>query len=369
MMGIRNTARAAALAFAALLLAGCTVPHGISSLPDRLLGEQKHITADFGNVAGLYPGNEVSVLGLQVGTVDSVVPRGHYVEVRMTIDDGVVVPAEAIAALVSPQLITNRHIELTPAYSGKGPVLADGAHIPLERTRTPVELDRILRTFDDIGKSLAGNNTGGPMASRVLFPLLDGNGDRIRETLDALATAFRTTLADKDQISDTIVRLNDLTQVVADNDSTVRDFSARLTQLVTLMKDQAPGLRAVLDQLDDFIANTGAAVGENRQPLVDALRRLTTITDQMRGHGRDLTEIADIAPLFFQNFAAAMSPETGALRLHLLTDKSLLDGEALALFCERAHLRADGCRTGKLEDFGPDLGLAAALAGLTGPAR
>ena len=36
----------------------------------------------------------------------------------------------------------------------------------------------------------------------------------------------------------------------------------------------------------------------------------------------------------------------------------------LALFCERIQMRSDGCRTGKLKDFGPDLGLTAALLGM-----
>ncbi|MEU8898811.1 MCE family protein [Nocardia sp. NPDC048505] len=362
---MRTVLRLTVAAVAAVLLAGCSMlPHGLTSLPDRLLRQEKTLTADFENVAGLYVGNEVSVLGLPVGRVTELVPRGPYVEVHMVVDPDVDVPAAAIAALVSPQLITNRHIELTPGYTG-GPTLADGAHIPIARTRTPVELDRILRTFDDIGKSLSGDNTGGPMASRVLFPLLDGNGDRIRQTLDALSGAFQVTLANKDQISNAIVRLNDITQIVADNDATVRDFSDRLTQLVTLMRDQSPGLRAVLTQINDFVADTSAVVAENKQPLTDALLRLTTITDQMRAHARGLTEIVDIAPLFFQNIGNAVSPETGAVRLHLLTDKSLLDNELLALFCSRVQLRADGCRTGKLQDFGPDFAIMAALLGLT----
>ncbi|WP_043657931.1 MCE family protein [Nocardia thailandica] len=357
-------ARLGALLAAALFLAGCTLPRQISSLPDRLLGGRIHLTADFASAAGLYPGNEVAVLGVPVGSVDAVTPKGRFVEVAMTLDPGTAVSAEAVAALVSPQFITNRHIELYPGHAGDGPVLADGAHLPLARTRTPVELDRILRTFDELGRTLAGDATAGPLSSRVLFPVLDGNGDRIRATLGALATAFRTTLGNKDQISDAIVRLNDLTAVFAENDRTVRDFSARLTELVTLMREQAPGLRAVLAQLDGFVTDVSALVAENRQPLIAALTRLTTVLAQMRGHGGELTEIVDVAPLFFENFAAAVDPGTRTARLHLLTDKSLLDGEALAVFCERVQLRADGCRTGRITDLGPDLGVLGALLGL-----
>ncbi|MEU0538355.1 MCE family protein [Nocardia sp. NPDC005978] len=349
----------------AILSTGCTLPQAFTSLPGRFLGDRIRISADFENTAGLYAGNEVAILGLPVGTIDAITPRGPYVEVRMSLDRGVEVPADALAALVSPQLITNRHVELTPAYTGDGPLLADGAHIPVERTRTPVDLDRILRNFEQLGQSLRGSPTDGPMASRTLFPMLDGNGDKIRRTLDSLSAALEVTLANKDQISTTIVKLNEITQIVADNDRTVRDFSASLTELMTLLRDQAPGLQAVLSQLDEFITNTSTVVAENREPLIAALNRLTSVTGQMRENASGLTELVDIAPLFFQNFAAATSTEQGALRLHLLTDKSLLDGEALALFCERVQLRSDGCRTGRTMDFGPDFGLTAALLGLT----
>ncbi|WP_432421123.1 MCE family protein [Nocardia cyriacigeorgica] len=360
-----NRIRFAVLTLVVAFAAGCSaLPHSLTSIPDRVLGTQLHISADFENVAGLYVGNEVSVLGVPIGRVDAIEAKGAFVEVRMSIDD-VELPADTTAALVSPQLITNRHIELTPATTADGPVLSDGAHIPLGRTRTPVELDRILRSFEQLGDALKGSSTEGPMASRVLFPLLDGNGDKIRATLDALSSAFEVTLANKDQISGTIVKLNEITQVVAENDRTVRDFSARLTELMTLMSDQAPGLHAVVTQLNDFVTNTSAVVAENREPLTSALNRLTTITAQMRAHARGLTEIVDVGPLFFENFAAAMSQEHRALRLHLLTDKSLLDNETLSLFCERVQLRSDGCRTGRLEDFGPDFGLTAALLGLT----
>ncbi|WP_253782696.1 MCE family protein [Nocardia amikacinitolerans] len=363
-MTIRGVLKLTALCVVAAVSSGCSLlPESVSSLPDRYLGEQLRISADFENVAGLYAGNEVAVLGVPVGRVDTVTARGSYVEVTMSIDKDVEVPADAIAALVSPQLITNRHVELAPAYTG-GPTLADGAHIPLARTRTPVELDRILENFDQLGAALKGDNENGPMASRVLFPLLDGNGDRLRETLDALSAAFEVTLANKDQIANTIVKLNEITQMIASNDQTVRDFSGRLTELVRLMGEQSPGLHAVLTQLNDFVNNTSTVVGQNRDQLAGALTRFVAITEQMRANSRQLTEIVDVTPLFFENITNAMSREHHAVRLHGLLDKAVLDGEALALFCERIQLRLDGCRTGKIQDMGPDFGLTAALLGI-----
>lgn len=340
---------------------------GCGSVKRDYWDDKIKFTADFDNVAGLYVGNDVSELGLPVGQVDAIDAKGSYVEVTMSIASDTKIPADAIAAIVSPQLITNRHVELTPAYSGAGPRLKSGAHIPLARTRTPVELDRILKTFDEIGQALKGDNTEGPLASRVLFPMLNGNGDKLRQTLDDLSNAFQVTEGNKDQISDTIVKLNDITQIIADNDGTVRDFSGQLTNLMNLLASESPGLNAVLDQLNDFVANTSSVVAQNKPQLLDSLARLTRVTAQMRRNARNIEELTDIAPLMFQNVANAYDPGAQGLRLHGLLDKSILDGEQLSLFCQRVLMRADGCRTGKIIDFGPDLGLTAALLGLPKP--
>ncbi|MBF6369577.1 MCE family protein [Nocardia puris] len=360
----RGSLKLAALCVAAAVTSACSLlPESVSSLPGEYLGERLRISADFENVAGLYAGNEVAVLGVPVGRVETVTPKGGFVQVTMAIDKSVRIPADAVAALISPQLITNRHVELAPAYT-EGPALEDGGHIPLERTRTPVELDRILDNFDQLGAALKGDNTEGPMASRVLFPLLDGNGDRLRETLDALSSAFQVTFANGDQIANTIVKLNEITQIIAANDQTVRDFSGRLTELVRLMGEQSPGLHAVIAQLNEFVANTSTVVGENRDQLAGALTRFVTITEQMRANARNLTEIVDVTPLMFENIDNAVSREHRAIRLHGLLDKAVLDGEALSLFCERVQMRLDGCRTGKIQDMGPDFGLTAALLGI-----
>lgn len=349
----------AAAAFALLTASCAAVPGG---------GATIQVTADFENVAGVYEGNEVSVLGIPIGTVDKITPRGTYVEVAMSLDADTKVPADAIAAGVSPSVVTDRHVELTPVYSGDGPTLADGDHIPLGRTRTPVELDTMIKTIDEFAAALSPDPaTGepGPLSGNILYSSLNGQGDEIHETLVALSNALQTGLDNQDAISMTIVKLNDLTQMIAENDQTVRDFSNRLTQTSQLLAEQAPGLQATLDQLNDFLANTSIVLAENQEQLGGALTRLTGTTDQLRRNAHQLTEVVDVAPLLFQNFDNAVSREHQALRLHLLTDRALFDNEQLSLFCERIQMRSDGCRTGKLKDFGPDLGLTAALLGMT----
>ena len=115
----------------------------------------------------------------------------------------------------------------------------------------------------------------------------------------------------------------------------MRDFSGTLTDLVALIGDQAPGLQAVLTQLNDFLANTARWSGRTATSSAARSPVRPAITDQMRQNARSLTEIVDVGPLLFQNLDNAVSREERAVRLHALADKAVLDGEVLSTFCER----------------------------------
>ena len=74
------------------------------------------VVALFSSTVGLYPGDEVRVVGVPVGKIDSIQPRADDVKVTMSVSDDVRVPAEARAIIVSPNLVAARFIQLTPAY-------------------------------------------------------------------------------------------------------------------------------------------------------------------------------------------------------------------------------------------------------------
>ena len=78
-------------------------------------------------------------LGMPVGKVTRITPRGGYVEVEFTVDHNVKIPADAQAVTVSTSILTDQQIELTPPYRG-GAVLENHDTIGLTRTKTP---DRI----------------------------------------------------------------------------------------------------------------------------------------------------------------------------------------------------------------------------------
>ncbi|MGW6725884.1 MlaD family protein [Nocardia sp. NPDC055029] len=346
-----------------LALGGCSLLPGESG---DAWNRPTEITADFENIAGMYEGNDVMVLGLAVGKVDKIVPKGTYVEVHMTIDGDVKIPEEAIAAIISPSIVTDRHIEITPPFTG-GEFMKSGGHLPKARTRTPVELDTMIKTIDQFSAALKpeeGQEGLGPLSGRVLYPVLNGNGQKIRETLDALSSALKVGVDNKDAISTIIIKLNELTTMLADNDQSVRDFSDRMTAMSGLLAEQAPGLQATLDQLNAFLSNSSTTFGEHADELSTSLTGLTNVTNQLRANSGAMVEIVDIVPLLMQNIDGAMNHDQRFVRIHAQLGTAL-SGELVSVFCERIQLKSDGCRSGNMQDFGPDYGLTAALLGLT----
>ncbi|MGW9426205.1 MlaD family protein, partial [Streptomyces koyangensis] len=111
------------------------------------------ITAYFDKSVGIYEGSDVRVLGVKVGTVDSVEPQGDQVQVTMTVDRGVDIPADAKAAQVTPSVVSDRYIQLTPVYTG-GEKMANDATIPRERTATPVEVDQLYASVTELSEAL-----------------------------------------------------------------------------------------------------------------------------------------------------------------------------------------------------------------------
>ncbi|WP_063002309.1 MCE family protein [Nocardia mikamii] len=348
----------AAVCTAALLLSGCTALR----TPGRA---ENHITADFRDTAGIFDGNPVTVLGLRIGTVDKIIPHGEYNEVHMSIDASVQIPEHVVAALVSPSIVTNRHIELTPRYTG-GPALPADAHLTVQQTRTPIELDTMIKTIDQFAAALEpepGADTG-PLSGELLYSMVNGQGQKIHDTLAALSGALKVGVGNGDAITGIISKLNELTTMLADNDHSVREFSDKMTQLSKLLAEQAPGLQATLDQLNGMLANTSGTLSQYQDQLAGTLSNLTSVTAQLRANAAGVTETADLAPLLLQNLDRSMDRSQGSMRGHVVLGTALT-GEVVSLFCDRIQMRSDGCRTGRLEDFGPDLGLTSALLGLT----
>ncbi|MBD0860122.1 MCE family protein [Gordonia sp. zg691] len=353
---------------AGVALLGVVGLSGCSMIPGSwkaAFGQAIEVTAYFDSVAGLYVSNDVAVLGMPVGQVTSVEPQGERVKVTMTIDDGVPVPANATAAIVNTSIVTTRHVELSPAYEG-GPKLEDGSVI--KETKSPVSVGELFDAIDGLVVSLKGEGPGpGPLADMIDITsgIATGNGEEIRAALEELGSASDVVAGNSDALVDIIETIEGLTTTLVRNYPKMTEFSNSLNQVSELLGAQSPGLVATLRNLNATLQNTTEFLRNNTNTISVSFDRLAALTANLGDYSRQVVETIDVAPLLFQNLSNSVSAEQGAWRAQVLLDKSLVDNELLAKFCEAINLQKDGCRTGKLKDMGPDLGIYSGMLELT----
>src|SRR3954469_18281017 len=79
-------------------------------------GDVKTATAYFSRTVHLYPGSDVVVLGVKVGSVSKVEPVGEQVRVTFQYQAKQKVPADVHAIIVEPTIVADRVLQLAPAY-------------------------------------------------------------------------------------------------------------------------------------------------------------------------------------------------------------------------------------------------------------
>lgn len=362
--------RRTALAVTALLAAGLAVVAFV--VVPRGADQPMTVTAQFEDVIGLYEGNSVSVLGMPVGKVTSIVPKPNYVEVKMAIDSGVDLPADVQAVTVSTSILTDRHIELTPAYRS-GPKLKTGDLLGLARTRTPVEFDRTLAMVDKLSIALRGDDHGhGPLADLVDIGAQIGSdsGPNIAATLDQLSQALRlgadNGAGTKQNIEAIATNLAELTQAAADNDATIREFGSNIRQVSAILAEQDLGAGDTGAKINQILDQAASLLEANREGLKSTVANSQTVLAAADDNRRGIAEMMDLLPMLGDNVYNAIDTNVGAIRAHALADKLLANQQMVKEICNLSGIKDLGCATGTIADYGPDFGVNFLADGVAG---
>ncbi|PRX45415.1 phospholipid/cholesterol/gamma-HCH transport system substrate-binding protein [Prauserella shujinwangii] len=355
-----------------LIAAACVFALAAAAVWQVLLRPEPvlRVSADFATADGIFAGSRVAVLGVPVGTVESVRPRGGSVRVTMTLPGGTAVPADAGAYIMSPAVISDRFVELAPAHTG-GPALADGAVIPVERTHAPVTWDELAASLDDLLVALGprGANEGGGLGALVseAADSLGGNGQRIRDAVGDVARATDVLAGSADDIGAVLDAVDQLTGILADHRSTVDSIAGTVTQAAGDFAAQRDAVARSVEQLSRALGTLGRLLREHGDRLTTDVSRLASLSTTLVAHQRDLAETLDTLPLALQNFGRAVTDD-GRLRIRLDISTNLSQFPATARLCARLPLPlCDGAGIVNPIPFPPEipdaLGLDAALDG------
>lgn len=299
---------------------------------------QRRLTAYFERAVGLYPGADVRILGIPVGKVTKVTPKGDAVLVEMTYEARRKVPADAQAVIVSQTLVSDRFIQLTPVYKG-GPTLPDGVTLGTDRTAVPVEVDEVGGSLNDLSKALGpeGANSDGSL-SRLLqvgADTFEGQGEDLRQTIADTSRMLSTLSEDREDVATTIENLRVITAAMVRSDQQIRQFNQHLAGVSGQLAAEREELSAALNTLGPTLRNVQRFIKDNRGELSTNVRQLAQITGVLVKQRKSLTEFFETAPLAINNLARAYDPISGTINTRANLSQNL--GNLADWICSLAY--------------------------------
>ncbi|MEZ0367247.1 MCE family protein [Mycobacterium sp. pUA109] len=279
--------------------------------------------AEFAQAANVIEGNQVTVAGIQVGTVDGVALAGDHVVVTFNVRHDMVLGSDTRVAIKLTTILGSRYLELSPAGDGS---LAHHM-IPLGQTEVPYDLQQTLAgatsTFEPIDakrivgsvQTLTRNLQGLPEALPQALTNLQSLATIIAERRDQLgallSNADTLTTMLRDQHADLgalVVQGRDLLREITTRRAAVERLFASATTLIeqarAILGDEATvnQLLAESEEFTRMMADHDALLRNILQSMPVALRNVTNAT----GSGNALDGTAP-AGILFDSWMCALS--------------------------------------------------------------
>ncbi|OBG27360.1 MCE family protein [Mycobacterium sp. 852002-51057_SCH5723018] len=301
---------------AAVVLVGLLVA-GTAVLVRNTFFRPKTITAYFTTTTAIYPGDEVRVSGVKVGSIKSIHPAGTVAKMTLKVDQGVPIPAGAKAVIVASNLVAARYVELTPAYRSSGPVMPDGGVIPVERTAVPVEWDEVktqlMRLATDLGPKSGVSDTSVGRFIDSAANALEGNGDKLRQTLGQLSGVGRILANGSGNIVDIIKNLQIFVTALRDSNTQIVQFNDRLATLTSVVNDSRSDLDAALTDLSTAVGEVQRFIAGTRNQASEQVARLADVTQILVDQHMALENILHASPNALGNFFNDYNADTGTI--------------------------------------------------------
>ena len=279
------------------------------------------VVAYFPNTLALYAGDKIQIMGVQVGTIDSIEPAGDKMKVTFHYADKYKVPANATASILNPSLVSSRVIQLSPPYTG-GPVMEDNAVIPIDRTQVPVEYDELRdslnRILTDLGPT--PEQPKGPFGDVIesFSNGLAGKGEQINKTLNSLSEAVTTLNEGRGDFFSVIKSLALFVNALYKSDQQFVALNNDLAQFTNSFTNTDQELATALHDLNNLLTTTRKFIDENGSVLATDVNNLAEVTNAiLQPEPLDGLETAlHVYPNLLGNLINITAPNAGGIVGH-----------------------------------------------------
>jgi phospholipid/cholesterol/gamma-HCH transport system substrate-binding protein len=234
------------------------------------------LTATFDDVTGLLRDDNVKVAGVVVGKVGSVTIDQGKAKVQFTVKDSVKVPTDSSIAVRWRNLIGQRYLYVYPGNSST--VLKGGDTVT--KTRSVVDVGELFNRLGPIVQAIDPQQVNTFLDTIV--QALDGNTDKIRQSIDSLAVVAQS-LGSRDQaIGRLIDNVNTVAGAIDDRDAQIRTVLDNLVLISQTFSQNTDVLNTAVTQLGDFSDNFGSLLANNSAQIDRIIANLNTIIGEVK---------------------------------------------------------------------------------------
>ena len=247
-----------------------------------LLQPVYHVGAAFASGAGLVPGDDVTISGVQVGRVGQVEPVDSGALVALEIHTAYApLFGDARAMVKSKNLLGETYVELSRGTATAGP-LPDGGQIPRQRTLTPVEVDQVLSVLDADTRQrlvLLVNTLGEAVQGRGQD--LNASAADLRDVAQSLETIASSVASQSGHLDTLLASLDKVLQTLAAYHTQVRLLLTDWDRLMRTLAASETDLQGTIVQENRVVAILDQALaGGNASGLHDAIAEAPALLDR-----------------------------------------------------------------------------------------
>jgi len=242
------------------------------------------VVAYFPVANALYNGDRVEIMGVKVGAIDKIEPAGDKMKVTFHYSNKYKVPADAQAVILNPTLVASRLLQLEPPYKG-GPVLADNAVIPEERTQVPTEWDELRNTITNVISKL------GPTKQQPKGPFGDvieayadglaGKGKQINTTFNDLSRALTALNQGRGDFFAVVRSLALFVNALHADDQKFVALNKNLAQFTNSLTGSDRDLANAVQQFDGLLTTVRPFLDKNAEVLTHDINNLADTTNAL----------------------------------------------------------------------------------------
>jgi phospholipid/cholesterol/gamma-HCH transport system substrate-binding protein len=283
-----------------LTATGCAF-QGVNSLPlPGAVGRGSDASVyhvQIANVATLESNSPVLMNDVVVGSVGRMRVRDWHADVDVSIEPGVVIPANVVASVGQTSLLGSMHLALNPP-PGEPPTgeLPPGSTIGLNKASTYPTTEQTLSSLSVVVNAGGLGQVGDIV--HTFNQALSGREQDWRELFTQLDQFIGTLDQQRRSLVATVDALNRIATTFAGKRESINAALQRIPRAIAVLDRERPQLTAALTKLGRFSDTANRLVNDSQTDLVNNLTDLAPTIKALADAGPDLDQMLAYATVF-----------------------------------------------------------------------